>query len=423
MGIARLPGLPFIGNLLQMRDTLGLLEKVRRMEARFVQTRLGPYTTYFLWDKETAAEILHNRQGLFIKGPTLRKFARPILGNGIIPARDEDAKRQREVVSRAFSSGFDDHYIKIFIENTQRMCQDWERKGAVLLEREMTKLSLDLLGKTLLATDFSQYEGKMMNATEAMYEYIIGCMKNPFITNINIPYGRFKKAKQSLNVFHQILEDILINMEDREKGAFLKDVSLLSPQDYKDMVLNIFFAGHETTSTCLFWTVSLLLQHPDAYAEVKSEVCGLAEDELTSFIKKSDSFLAQVILESMRLYPPVHTVGRELTVSSEVCGESFRKGDLFVVSLYLMGRNPDTYSNPSSFEPHRFDDASLQGEMMPYSIGPRACLGKHFADIELRAVMLTILRSVDLVGLGKIQQNLKFYVTLRPQSDITLTIN
>lgn len=405
-----------------MRDMVSLLEIVRSTQARFVQTQLGPYTTYFLWNKEAAAEILHNRKGVFTKGPTLKKFAKPILGNGIIPANDEDAKKQREVVSGAFSSGFDDHYIKIFFDHTQKTCGEWKKEGAFLLEQEMTRLSLDLLGKTLLATDFSQYEGKMMTATKDMYEYILGCMKNPFITNINLPFGRFKKAKRSLALFHQILEDILINMEDGEKVGFLKDVSFLSPQDYKDMVLNIFFAGHETTSTCLFWTVSLLLQHPQAYQEVKQEVCDLTEDELITYTKRSDSFMAKVILESMRLYPPVHTVGRELTHSSEVCGESFKQGDLFVVSLYLMGRNPDIFDNPTRFNPHRFDDDALLQEMMPYSLGPRACLGKHFADIELRAVLLTILRGFDLKGRDDNKQGLKFYITLRPQSDMTVTI-
>ena len=160
MSIVKLPGLPWLGNLLQMRDMVNLLEKVQGTRAKFVQTRLGPYTTYFLWDKLAAAEILHNRNGVFIKGPTLKKFARPILGNGIIPANDEDAKKQRDVVRGAFSSGFDDQYIKIFFEHTQKMCREWERKGEIRLEQEMAKLSLGLLGQTLLATDFSQYEEK-----------------------------------------------------------------------------------------------------------------------------------------------------------------------------------------------------------------------------------------------------------------------
>ena len=120
------------------------------------------------------------------------------------------------------------------------VCDKWKTKGEILLEQEVTKLSLDLLGKTLLATDFSQYEEKMMTASRDMHEYILGCMKNPFVTNINLPFGRFKKARRSLALFHQILEDILTNMENREKVAFLEDVSVLSPQDYKDMVLNIF---------------------------------------------------------------------------------------------------------------------------------------------------------------------------------------
>lgn len=422
MSVGTISGIPFLGNLFQMRDMVSFLERVRSTESQFVRTKLGPYTTYFLWDQQAAAEILHNRKGLFTKGPTLKKFAKPILGNGIIPADDEDARKQRDVVRRGFSAGFDDHYIQIFLQHTQMVCDKWKTKGEILLEQEVTKLSLDLLGKTLLATDFSQYEEKMMTASRDMHEYILGCMKNPFVTNINLPFGRFKKARRSLALFHQILEDILTNMENREKVAFLEDVSVLSPQDYKDMVLNIFFAGHETTSACLFWTLSLLLDHPDVYEEVKKEACSISEEDLISYTKESHSFLAKVILESMRLYPPVHTVGRELIVSSDVCGESFRKGDLFVVSLYLMGRDPDIFTNHSSFDPHRFDDDVLRQAVIPFSIGPRACLGKRFAEFEIRAVILTLLRAFDLKRTGKQNQGLKFYVTLRPQSDIRVAI-
>ncbi|NQV42633.1 MAG: cytochrome P450 [Candidatus Marinimicrobia bacterium] len=77
---------------------------------------------------------------------------------------------------------------------------------------------------------------------------------------------------------------------------------------------------------------------------------------------------------------------------------------------------------PSFSIPHNSKDDVLRQEMMPYSLGPRACLGKHFADIELQAVLLTILHAFDLIEPDKNNQDLKFYVTLRPQSDNTVKI-
>lgn len=104
------------------------------------------------------------------------------------------------------------------------------------------------------------------------------------------------------------------------------------------------------------------------------------------------------IKESLRLHSPVQAVTRKYTQNMPLPGDrAVPKGVICLVSIYGTHHNPDVWSNPHEFDPQRFDPANTNARsssaFIPFSAGPRNCIGQRFALAELRVVVaLTLLR-------------------------------
>jgi cytochrome P450 len=136
-------------------------------------------------------------------------------------------------------------------------------------------------------------------------------------------------------------------------------------------------------------------------------------------------YTTQVIKESMRLYPPVWTVGRRAEIEDEICGYRVPKGALVLTSPYVLHRHPDYWENPEGFDPDRFAPdrpAPPRGAYMPFIVGPRKCIGEHFAMTEAVILVATLLSRyrVELMPGHKVE--LEPSVTLRPKHGMKVRI-
>lgn len=188
-----------------------------------------------------------------------------------------------------------------------------------------------------------------------------------------------------------------------------------------DQFKTFYFAGHDTTATTIAWAMWELSRHPEALRKLRAELVehgiwqqsssGAAEEskEMPSSPTPTPTYeqlqkcvyLEGVIKEALRLYPPASGISRQTgedDVAATYNGYSLRNSVL-IVNAYVMGRHPDLWKEPDAFKPERFSDGSeadVNAKFLPFSRGPRDCIGKYFALLEAKLAVSALAVRYDL---------------------------
>jgi cytochrome P450 len=206
-----------------------------------------------------------------------------------------------------------------------------------------------------------------------------------------------------------------------------EDGEAMSDEQLRDEVITLFLAGHETTALVLTWTWYLLSLHPEKEARLLTEV----NDVLGSRTPTVDDiprlrYTEMVVLESMRLYPPAYTFGREAVASCEIGGYHVPRGTTLFISPWVTHRDERYFKNSEDFEPERWEDDLIKRlpklAYLPFGAGPRICIGNSFALLEATLLLATIARKFKLRLVSN--QPVKPFpsITLRPCAEILMTV-
>jgi cytochrome P450 len=204
---------------------------------------------------------------------------------------------------------------------------------------------------------------------------------------IDVRYDLFLQKKGDTG-YDDILE-ALMKAEDPETKTQFSRSELL------DQVVVLFLAGHETSASVLSWAFYILAhqpKHADALAAEALEVFG--DDAFPSFkhvhkLKKA----RDVFRETLRLYPPVSLISREATGRCPLADRKLEPGDTVNISPWLIHRREEIWSDPHAFKPERFSEGenrNEQGAYLPFSLGPRICVGAGFAMQEALLILSTV---------------------------------
>ena len=174
--------------------------------------------------------------------------------------------------------------------------------------------------------------------------------------------------------------------------------------DILDEVNTFVFAGYETTSTALAWTLYCLGKSKRIQDKLYKEIIGFKKSgnlQMEDF--KEMQYLDLVVKESLRLYPPVTRFGRSIRNGTELAGKEFPECAL-VIDILGMNGNPDIWEDPLTFHPERFEDSEGKGKrnpfvFIPFSAGPRNCIGQKFALSELKAALFHLVKHFELISL------------------------
>lgn len=188
------------------------------------------------------------------------------------------------------------------------------------------------------------------------------------------------------------------------------DGTSLSNDEIRQEVNTFMFAGHDTTTSAITFAIYSLALHPEIQERVFEEQRTLLGNDLTTFpdynALQQMKYLEMVIKESMRLYPPVPIIGREPLEPVKV-GTCMNVPPYVSlnIAIYTLHRNPDIYEDPEKFDPDRFTEeaASKRGpyDYIPFSAGPRNCIGQRFAMLEIKSTLSTLVRNFKIVATEK----------------------
>ncbi|XP_075904571.1 cholesterol 24-hydroxylase-like isoform X2 [Nelusetta ayraudi] len=205
--------------------------------------------------------------------------------------------------------------------------------------------------------------------------------------------------------------------------------TVMTPEDEEFMLDNFvtfFIAGQETTANQLAFCIMELGRHPDILEKAKKEVdevIGMKQEisyeDLSQLV-----YLSQVLKETLRLYPPATGTTRDIVEDIDINGIHVPKGGIVFFSTYVTGRMEEFFPDPMKFDPDRFhpDAPKPYYCYYPFSLGPRSCLGRNFAQIEAKIVMAKLLQRFDFSLVPGQTFDILDTGTIRPKSGVICSV-
>lgn len=218
--------------------------------------------------------------------------------------------------------------------------------------------------------------------------------------------------------------DLLVNQYHNAK---------IEIEDIREEVDTFMFEGFDTTTSAISWIVFLLGHHPHCQKRLYDEI----EEwwPLSASIPSIDSnclaalkYLDACVKESLRLFPSVPIIGRRLSKSIQFGSYIVPKHATTIVYLYGLHRNGATFPQPNQFRPERFlGNANLNRAhsfgFLPFSAGQRNCIGQKLALLEIKLMILYLIRSFRIESLVALDQvSISVELVMRPKSKMAIRL-
>jgi len=213
--------------------------------------------------------------------------------------------------------------------------------------------------------------------------------------------------------------DLINGMLELQKD---KTVEIDSSEEFvRDQALNFLFAGHETVSVLLIWVMYFLSINPSVQDKLHQEVDAVLKDgkrEMSTEVLAELKYTTQVIRETLRLRPPAPVLYRQATRDCELAGYHIPKGTTVITNFVLAQTSDKNWNNPREFNPDRFSSEDPNRHTfayLPFSAGPRNCIGMKFAMQEATILLSTVMFNFN-VELAEGSSPLPIlYPTLHPE--------
>nr|XP_003221648.2 PREDICTED: cytochrome P450 4V2 [Anolis carolinensis] len=437
------PCYPLLGNaLLFEKQGEAFFQQLMKYSEQFRNIPLyklwvGPIPFLILYHADTVEVILSSSK--YIEKPYLYKFLHPWLGTGLLTSTGDKWRSRRKMLTPTFHFAILLDFLDVMNEQASILVQKLEKH----VDKEpfdcflyITLCALDIICETAMGKNIGAQNNKDSEYVRAVYrmsDLIHHRQKSPWLwsdfiysicqegrdhsKNLKILHTFTdsviaEKAQQLKNQEHK--SDVIINGEQsKTKGrrAFLdmllsttdENGKKMSYLDIREEVDTFMFEGHDTTAAAMNWVIYLLGSYPEVQRNVHKEldeVFGDSDRPITMDDLKQLRYLESVIKESLRLFPSVPLFARTFTEEVHIKGFKIPQGTDCIIVPYALHRDPDVFPEPEEFRPERFFPENSNGRnpyaYVPFSAGPRNCIGQRFAQIEEKTILATILRRFQI---------------------------
>lgn len=393
---------------------------------------------HMVMDPESLRHILKERVDDYPKSTTTKLILRPAVGDSLLVADGAHWRWQRRAAAPAF------------------VPRHVEALGAVMTaaaEASSRRLAaatgpVDLFAETVIATfeviadvTFSGDDGFDRAAVhQAIDDYLAQAAKVSVMDVLGLPAwiprpgrvflgGAMRRMKavadraiatRAGSGTHRDppdLLDLLLGGTDPETGRSMTRTEL------RNNLLTFIIAGHETTALTLAWALYLCAFDPDVQTRAAAEAQSvLGARAATAADLPALPYIARVVNETLRLYPPGAFLSRTAQAHDRLCGREVRPGDTVMLPIYALHRHHLLWDRPDSFDPDRFCVAPDRFAFLPFGAGPRICIGAGFAMQEAIIILATLLSRFRFDPIPGKQPYPRMILSLRPDGGVWLNV-
>ncbi len=389
-------------------DRMGLLMRVARECGEFGEFRVGPVPLYLVNSPKMLHVVLSEKAAFFSPESFAKNFT-PVLGRTALPAiHGERHRKIRRIMAPAFTPKRLNGYCEQMATLTDEAQRTLVEGADVDMIAVTHRLTRDMIAKAVFLMDINE-EDSFFDALRTVAEFIAESTANPLRLPLSVPTPKNKLVRDAIAFMRGRAQSLIaLGRERGDKGDVLSMLLLskdedgvgLTSEELLDQALTLYLAGHETTSNALSWLWLSLARFPEIQARLHAELDSVLGGRLpTHGDLPRLPYTLQVIKESMRLFPPANLFGREPTEDIEVEGYGLRKGQVLLISPYVIHRHPEYFPDPERFDPERFtleNEKKLpRGVYIPFSSGPHVCIGQHFALMEMQLTVAHMCQNVS----------------------------
>ena len=374
-----------------------------------VGIRVVNFRNIFINHPDLIEEVLVGHPRRYYKGRILRAN-RHVFGEGLLTSEGDFWLRQRRLVQPAFHRARIAAYAGTMVEYAQRIIESWQSGEERDVHQEMMRLTLQIVAKTLFNADVARDAQEVGKSLELLLELGADFRRTLFVPHW-VPTPTNLRIKREIAFIENILYRIINERRSsgHDAGDLLsmllhvqdEDGSRMTDKQLRDETITLFLAGHETTASSLSWTWWLLAQNPRVEARLHAELDEVLGGRAPSMDDLARlPYTANVITESMRLYPPAWGLARVVVEDHELGGYPIRKGMGVAMAQWVVHRDPRWYDTPEEFRPERWEGDFAKRiprfAYFPFGGGPRQCIGNAFAMMEATLILSTIAQKYRL---------------------------
>jgi cytochrome P450 len=402
-------------------------------------------TAYMVNDPDWVKKILVKTPKAYPKHQMMHRMLEPLLGNSIFTTNGEVWERQRALVDQAFAQARLKLVFPLMVESVQNMLHRLDKIAdgqSYEVDSEMTYIAADIIFKTILSKSLAAESAKTIY--EAFIKFQHHAQKAMMLMIYRLPpYFSTRASRKPAQKIRAILAAIIAKRyEERAQGedGHYQDIlsglmnakdpitgSQFSYEEMVDQICMLFLAGHETSASALAWSLYLLSKCPDLQTKILAEIDEkVGEGEIGYSEVKQLQWVNDTFREAMRLYPPVGFFVREAIEDHCMRDKEVKAGSPVLVSPWLIHRHREMWDDPDTFAPERFQTesgrASLKCAYMPFSKGPRVCIGAAFATQEAILTLASIVRRYEILPVENHIPHVVGRVTIRSDNGIRIKL-
>lgn len=394
---------------------MGLLELGRRMRANglsvfareayeedVIRRPLAGRTSLLVNAPDAIRHVLIDHHENYGRTSATLRILGPLLGAGLFVSEGREWRHQRRTLAPAFTpravGSLVPHMLAPIDEAVTALRAGADRP--VNLFAAVQHLALEIAARTMFSVEMRDEAGLLR---EHLARYAAGPAR-PRLLDILLPralpspadLGRMWFRRGWTGFFERLIErrradahpdrprdlfDLLLAARDPDTGQ------AFSADRLRDQAATMIVAGHETTAAALSWALYLLALAPEVQEQAAAEAASAPD---------GPALVRAVLDEAMRLYPPAYAIVRAARRPDRVAGVPVRPGDVVMISPWVLHRHRRLWAEPDRFLPERFLPGAPAPERtayLPFGVGPRVCIGAHFALAEATLALAGLLRS------------------------------
>jgi cytochrome P450 len=470
--LLRLPDVSWLGSLgPTTAERLTFQRTLANTTAPLVRGRVMHLPVALPCSPEACHEVLVSKAKSFEKSPGFRVLLNDLAGRGLFTSEGELWRSQRKLMSPLFQPAPIQHYAETMRQVALRAADAMTPGASVDVAHETMRIAMSIVGKALFDADtFDEADALgdaltkclawvnrslaspgivahvlALDATEAIATRTQGRARElalranrAFCSPFLLPGARAPELREAVAVLDDRIQQMiderrrqglhrndlltrLLTVRDEEHGGTMSD------KQVRDEAVTIFVAGHETTATALAWSFYLLARHPEIAARVQAEADAFGDAPIDRWQPERLLLATGVFKEAMRLYPPIMMLARRTLEPVEIAGTPLPAKTLTFVSAYAQHYRPSNFPEPKRFDPDRWlperEAERHKSSYLPFSAGPRVCIGLHFAMIEGPVVLATLLRKRRFAIDPQRTIGEDDFATLRPRGGIPAVVH
>jgi cytochrome P450 len=394
---------------------------------------------HMVMDPPSLKRILKDAAADYPKSEEAQAMLRPALGNGLFLAEGAHWRWQRRAAMPVFAPRNLTALTPVMTEAAEASCRRIAaRPGRQDMYQEMLQTAFEVIAAVSMSEDTAIPREV---AHRAIDRYLETAGKASLLDILKVPafVPRPKRVVGKAIISDLIratdaavearmgrepadpppLLDLLIGASDPETGR------TMTAEELRDNLLTFLVAGHETTALTLSWALYLVAFDPAVQERARTEARAVLGDRPAGAEDVANlPYIRQILLETMRLYPPVAILSRTAMKPDQLRDREVRAGDVMLLPFYALHRSEVLWDDPNGFDPDRFADPKAidRYAFLPFGAGPRVCLGMDFAMQEAVIVLATMLARFRFTAIPGRDPEPVMILSLRPKGGVWLDV-